>query len=128
LAEFVLTMPVEHRLPHGKMKQLLRRAMAGLLPPRVAARGRATVFNSVLRLNLARNRAPLGALFTDPQWLAEPFVDQRASFRALESMAREAPAESVDGLILDLFDIAQLELWLRRLRCESNHLTQGAYS
>ncbi len=117
LADFVLAIPYEHRLPHGRMKCLLRRAMARLLPPMVRDRVRVTTFDSLAAVARGREGAWLRVLVNGPEWLAGPYVDQaalRRMFAFLDSGQQNCSNQLSQCRVL--MKCAQMELWLRFLR------------
>ncbi|MBY0525339.1 MAG: hypothetical protein K2R98_18170 [Gemmataceae bacterium] len=120
LVEFVLSLPVEHRLPHGAMKQLLRRAMAGLLPDVIAHRRQATTFEPVLSGIFERNRVGWRTLLSEARWESGPYVDQSALRESFDRLERNSQQCSTDRSFLSLLDIAQLERWLREQRDREN--------
>jgi asparagine synthetase B (glutamine-hydrolysing) len=115
LADFVLALPPEQRLPHGRMKRLLRRALADLLPPAVAGRTQATTFGPVVRLNFLKNRASAQTLFAESRWLSAAFVDQKAARALLADLDPNCPDSVLVSQSSAVLDIAQLEHWIRGL-------------
>jgi hypothetical protein len=108
-------MPFTERLPSGRMKRLLRDAMAGILPRAIAERRGVTTFDTVMQRNFQKNRTVLHDLFGNREWLSGPFVDQH-QMRALWSrLDATAPDQAPADLMGTVMDAAQLELWLRNL-------------
>jgi asparagine synthase (glutamine-hydrolysing) len=128
LAEFVLTLPVSHRLPEGRMKRLLRTAMTGILPPVIASRSQATTFNAVLVLLFEKNRASFHTFFTDGEWLAEPYVDRQTIFELFARLDHKsgkiAGPEKAEH-VLNLLDALQLERWLHTLASRKRPSSPG---
>jgi asparagine synthase (glutamine-hydrolysing) len=110
LADFVLSLPWELRVPAGPMKDLLRRP--GILPPAIAARTDVTWFDDLhaaqigLFLPIARETIERGP------WLAGPWVSRARARELLAAFARSPagwPAAS------RLWTVVELERWLRRM-------------
>jgi asparagine synthase (glutamine-hydrolysing) len=116
LADFVLVVPFEARLPRGRMKRLLRDAMRGVLPKAIAERRRVTTFDCLARRGLEHDRERFQDLLFGVEWLSAPFVDQ-VEARELIRALTEPAAEGLHYPQLTLArDIVQLEAWLRALR------------
>lgn len=115
LADFVLALPFEARLPHGRMKGLLRSAMSGILPPEIARRHGVTTFDAVVRRNFTKNLSCVRAVFADERWLSAKYVHRDSAkklFRTLDTGSVDAVDSRLAATVLDM---AQFELWLRFL-------------
>jgi asparagine synthase (glutamine-hydrolysing) len=117
LVDFVLAVPFEQRLPGGKWKRLLRKAMAGLLPDQLAHREGVTVFTSNVKLQFRRHLPFLQDIISDgAEWLSGPYVNQDEAKKLLQDLASEEASKIDWRETLALWNIATLELWLRDLR------------
>lgn len=115
LAEFVLAIPFEARLPEGQWKSLLRRSLAGDLPPEIAQRRQKTVFNAYHVHLLASSRTSLmETLFAANQWAAEPYIVRANALRLFQEFSGQNAATPW-FVVETLWRIATLELWLRQL-------------
>ena len=115
LVSFVLSLPCERRLPRGQMKQILRRAMSGVLPRIVAERGQVTSFSDSYCDKVRQNLAQVQATFDGSNWRCEPYV-QRQRARDLLAAARiRTRAEDNWREWMRVWDIAILERWLDAL-------------
>jgi asparagine synthase (glutamine-hydrolysing) len=122
LAEFVLALPYEARLPHGRMKRLLRCGMKELLPREIADRQRVTTFDAMVRRNFAKNRPCVRAIFGGEQWLCGKFINREAVKKLFETLDNRSEALVDCHAVATVLDVAQLELWLRFL-CEQKLVT-----
>src|SRR5262249_30073924 len=68
LVEFVLAVPFERRLPRGRMKVLLRKAMKGLVPGTILARTKLTLFDCLRVLDFELNRADWKTILYEGPW------------------------------------------------------------
>jgi asparagine synthetase B (glutamine-hydrolysing) len=113
LADFVMSIPYEQRLPAGQMKRLLRAGMGRLLPPEIARRARPTTFDAMVRLHFQKHHNYLEKLFSDGNsWLSKRFVDQsgiKKFFQELDTASLTSVGYSSIQLVLD---VGQLERWL----------------
>jgi asparagine synthase (glutamine-hydrolysing) len=110
VADLVLSVPWEARVPHGRMKALLRDGLAGVLPPEIRERQGVTGFDEVF-VAAARAQLPLirSAVVEGP-WASEGWVDRPAARQLLD----EALRTDVLDPWLSLWAITTLEIWLRR--------------
>ncbi len=115
LAEFVVHLPLEARLPHGQQKALARRALAEQLPVEVRELGARVGYDQAIAQTLAAWWQVLPeALGAPDTWQIARLLDC-SGFRALcdtvlsRSDAGVAPME-------ELWRIAMVELWMRGLR------------
>jgi asparagine synthase (glutamine-hydrolysing) len=112
LADFVLALPYQHRLPGGKMKRLLRDAMDGLLPVTIARRRHVTTFDCLMQHGLERDRELCRDLLFGTEWLSAPYVDQKAARQLFQQLDNPVGGLDYPQLMLAR-DIVQLEGWLR---------------
>jgi asparagine synthetase B (glutamine-hydrolysing) len=104
LVELVLSLPPEFGFDAHRDRPLARRALAGDLPAGVLADQRKPAFNSLLDGALAGpDRTAIEALLAAPHPELARRVDQ---------VARTALVEQRSRTSLDLWRVAQLELWL----------------
>jgi asparagine synthase (glutamine-hydrolysing) len=122
LAEFVLALPYEARLPHGRMKRLLRCGMKELLPREVAERQGVTTFDAMVRRNFHKNRPCIRAIIGSGQWLSGKFINRDAAKKLFQPLDTGAEALVNCHAVTTVLDVAQLELWLRFL-CEQKLVT-----
>jgi asparagine synthase (glutamine-hydrolysing) len=115
LVEFVMAVPFERRLPRGRMKLLLRKAMAGLVPKPVLARTKLTLFDCLQPLDFQINRAHWQALLHEGPWLSEPFVDRGAACELFYVLDKSFPAWSNPCGLLPFRAVIHLEKWLRAI-------------
>lgn len=113
LADFVLGIPYEHRLPGGRMKRLLRNAMTGTVPSAILRRRRVTAFDCLAGLSVNRHGAQLRNLFSGERWLNAPYVNQKAVGALFQTVDKSGSKCSNWPLSAMLLKFAQLELWLR---------------
>jgi asparagine synthase (glutamine-hydrolysing) len=107
LARFVLALPPERRRPRGLLKRLLRESLRELLPREIAERDRVTTGEAIDADQRTRNVDLVRTVLEDEEpWRSAPFVDREAA----RNLLREAGAEAW----IALWDMATLELWLRR--------------
>jgi asparagine synthase (glutamine-hydrolysing) len=109
VADLVLSVPWEARVPHGRMKALLRDGLAGVLPPEIRERQGVTGFDEVF---VAAGRAQLPLIrsaVVEGPWASEGWVDRPAARRLLDEAQRAGVLEPW----LSLWAITTLELWLR---------------
>jgi len=122
LARFVLSLPIEARLPTLGFKTLSRRALG--LPPWIAGRPNSTTHEDGPIRTLGDELPRLRVILGSGRWCSERFVDRGALLRALEACERDRPRAWRD--ILTLWSAACLEVWLRRLdtpEAPDNHPT-----
>jgi asparagine synthase (glutamine-hydrolysing) len=112
LATWVLATPYEHRLPNGRMKALLRDALADDLPPLVRDRTEPTTFDAAIAHAVAAKIAHVNEVIESGPWRSDPWVDRGA---ARELLARFRASAADFALAAPVWDIAMLELWLRAL-------------
>jgi len=116
LARFVLAIPFEHRLPGGRWKLLLRKAMADILPEEVASRDGLTVFTSNQNLQFSRQLPVLQSIISKGErWCSEPYIDRFEAQKLLRELASEEMPSTDWRNRLVIWNIAMLEIWLRDL-------------
>lgn len=112
LASFVLATPYSHRLPGGRMKALLRDALAADLPPLVRDRTVPTTFDLEIAGAIAKKLEHVHDAIARGPWLSERWVDRSAA----EQLLSRFRADTSDStLAMQVWDIAMLEHWLRAL-------------
>jgi hypothetical protein len=121
LTQFILAIPFEQRIPGGQMKLLLRKAMRGCLPPKIARRQEVTTFDSHAVLFFRKCLPYVTSTLLDGTWLIAPYIRHEAAIELLETL----DSDSLDTIhwgkmgILDkvraAWNIITFELWLRRL-------------
>jgi asparagine synthase (glutamine-hydrolysing) len=110
LVEFLLSIPVTQLLRPGERRSLMRRALAGIVPPEIMSR---RTKGSVARSTLACMEvhwAEVEALVASPLSAARGYVDRDGLQWALQKL-KNGDAPQLVGLIKTL----QLEQWLRGL-------------
>jgi len=115
LVSFVLSLPCERRLPRGQMKQILRRAMSGVLPRIVAERGQVTSFSDSYCDKVRQNLPQVQATFDGSNWRCEPYVQRQRARDLLAAASARTPAEDNWREWMRVWDIAILERWLDAL-------------
>lgn len=115
LADFLLAIPAEHRLPRGRMKRLLRQAMTGCLPTAILQRKSVTAFDCLAAVAFRQHRATLRGLFGEDKWFAKPYVDQKNVRRLFETLDKDPAYWLNTSNCATLLQIAQFEVWLRVL-------------
>ena len=115
LVSFVLSLPCERRLPRGQMKQILRRAMSGILPRIVAERGQVTSFGDSYCDKVRQNLAQVQATFDGSNWRCEPYVQRQRARDLLATARTRTRAEDNWREWMRVWDIAILERWLDAL-------------
>ncbi len=115
LASFVLSLPFERRLPGGQMKQILRRAMSGVLPRVVGERGRVTSFSVSYCDKVSQNLLRLQETVDHSEWRCEPYVQRQQAHRLLAAIRAQAGGDDNWREWMRVWDIAILEHWLRAL-------------
>jgi asparagine synthase (glutamine-hydrolysing) len=117
LADFVLAIPFEERLPGGQMKRLLRDAMAAVLPEVIVNRRSPTTFDAVARLHLQKNCSDMRKLFSDSNmWNSYPYIDRQGIKNLLEELDSASLTSVPYASIQLVLDVAQLEGWITGLR------------
>jgi asparagine synthase (glutamine-hydrolysing) len=112
LAEYVLSIPFDARLPRGRWKVLIRDGLSDLLPALVRDRTRKTSFSS-LHLEIMRRDqdALVRELSSEPEWHSAAFTDGAAVLHDLGALTGRAESEISE--IDALWRAGTLELWMR---------------
>ncbi len=111
LVEFVLSLPIEARLPRGRMKIVLRRAMSGILPPSIERRLNKTHFADNV-IHGVRQAFPLmERTLARGRWVSSPFVKRSSvidQFQKLDGSTDWSDFRTV-------WDLVMVERWMRSL-------------
>ncbi|HEX7186191.1 MAG TPA: asparagine synthase-related protein [Thermoanaerobaculia bacterium] len=110
LVEFLAAIPLGQRIRPGQDRSLIRRALAGLLPPKIAARTRKTGPDFAFYRAVAREWRWISPLLAQPRIAARGWVDAR---RLRIEFERARHGASVDTAAM--LKVLSLELWLRFL-------------
>ncbi len=113
LVDFILSVPVEHRLLGRLRRTLHREAMAGIVPDDIAWRASKPGFGGAVAQWGHRSQPAIRGILEEGQWRSEEFVDRvqaRAAFRKL--LARPPDSADCEGW-LGVRSIVKLETWLR---------------
>jgi asparagine synthase (glutamine-hydrolysing) len=113
LVDFVLAVPFEQRLPRGRMKVLLRKAMRGVVPRTILARTKLTLFDCLGALDFQINRSDWQVVLHADPWLSAPFVDRKAACEAFNLLDKGDFDCSNSFSLPSLRAIIYLEKWLR---------------
>lgn len=118
LADFVLSIPPEHRLPSGSYRVLQRRAMRGLLPEAILSRHQPTTFETAFFARARESFSHFRPFFEEGDFLSAPYID-RAVLKTLSRRLESYPSRIENGPSFRLFEnAALLESWLRALRAQ----------
>ncbi len=109
LMEWVLALPFQHRVPHGRMKALLRDALGDALPPSIRERRTVMDYDAPIARALSAKMPALRRVLYEGPWRADPFVDRREAQRLFEAVVAGRDTSSSTTV----WDIVSLELWLR---------------
>jgi asparagine synthase (glutamine-hydrolysing) len=117
LAELVVGIPAELRLPHGNMRRLQRDALEGIMPVEVLARRTRGSFGSIWSENARRILPEVSEIIEEGDWLTAPYVDRRVARRMLRAVsARVITDGDQDWRVLrQVVDFAVFEAWTRRV-------------
>jgi len=114
LVEYLLALPGEQLFRLGRSKNLLRRAMSGILPERIRLREGKTVFLPFLDfLLLERSAGEIMELLREPRTAELGILDGKALRSAYLNLVHGGP----DGPRCAVWFAITLEIWLRR--CEA---------
>lgn len=116
LADFVLAVPAEQRLPRGLMKQLLRQAMRGTLPAKIIRRRSVTTFDCLADRDYQYNKAWIHTILAEERWESAGLIDRDALRNFADILDKTGTECSNCPSLAVLREIVQLELWLRSLR------------
>lgn len=108
LVEFLQAVPIEQLLRPGENRSLMRRAMRGILPDKIAERKTKGNPEEVIDRALMREWARLRPIFENARVCARGYIDQRPLLAALDR-ARHG----CERLSSPLLATVCLELWLR---------------
>ncbi len=97
------------------MKQILRRAMSGVLPRVVGERGRVTSFSVSYCDKVSQNLLRLQETVDHSEWRCEPYVQRQQAHRLLAAIRAQAGGDDNWREWMRVWDIAILEHWLRAL-------------
>jgi asparagine synthase (glutamine-hydrolysing) len=110
LARFVLALPWRDRLPSGRMKALLRDAVADLLPAEIIERTEVTTFESAILHHARAARATAVRVLEEGRWRSEPY------FSRAEARGLVAKLDGGDpGAAQTLHTVVSVERWLRTI-------------
>lgn len=116
LADFVLSIPPEHRLPGGSYRVVQRKAMAGLVPETILRRHEATTFEAAFLARARANLSTFRAFFDEGEWLSAPYLDRAALRKLARDLEGTSDPHRHFASFRALENAALLEAWLRRLR------------
>lgn len=108
LAQFVLALPWRDRLPSGRMKAILRDAVADLLPAEIVERTEVTTFESAILHHARAARKSAVHVLEEGRWRSEPYFS-RAEARGLVARLDDGDA----GAAQTLHAVTSVERWLR---------------
>lgn len=114
LIEFLQAIPFEQFLRPGENRSLMRRALRGLLPEKIARRKTKGDPSEGLARAMARESAALRSLFTDARVCAYGFMDSAPLLTAVDR-AKSGLEQYASALLLTI----SLEFWLRALEQRS---------
>lgn len=111
LAEYIMAIPWEHRLPHGDMRRLQRDGARQMLPDSVIASPKVT-FEAAFYHQFTIGLASIRNILYDHRWVCGRFVNQSAARCLLRQVEENGPRANAEGG-RNLWRIASLEVWLR---------------
>jgi asparagine synthase (glutamine-hydrolysing) len=112
LIEFCLALPPGQRIQNGWTRSILRRAMAGILPPEIQWRKNKSDISVGFRLNLLKfERETLERVILHHPEIIQNYVDL-SSLQDLYRRYTVQPRKS--GLAFNILLAVTLDLWLRR--------------
>ena len=109
LVEFCLGVPDDQFVRGGETRSLHRRALAGLLPPRIARRRDKRGPDEAVLRAMAERWRELQPLLDEPRIAARGWVDPAAFRRAVQEARFGKPGNHLPALLPSL----SLEVWLR---------------
>jgi hypothetical protein len=120
LIRFMLDVPFEWRIPHGRFKAFLVDGLGDVLPPEIASRNSKTSRYQYNAVTLKSWREELlGILFGKAPWYSEAFVNRDRAQNYIRGLDLDRPVSGIDydrAKRIDLaWRIAAAELWLRSL-------------
>ncbi len=110
LLAFLLAIPREQLVRPGQRRSLMRRALAGLVPPEIFARKRKAYITRQPLASIDSSLRAIEGLLKSPFVAFLGWVDKEGLTRALESAERD----EIENLI-PLLETIKVELWLRSL-------------
>jgi len=113
LTLYALSIPSSYWPPPWPQERLHRRPLTNILPATVVARRSKAEFSPVLCRRVKRQLDDIRAMFLSPTWASARYVSQVAARGALAAF--EAVPEPPFRVTWDVWGIATLESWLRRL-------------
>lgn len=119
LADFVLAIPPELRLPHGSYRVVQRKAMADFLPKAIADRHEATTFESAFLLRAKRGLERFRRVLEGGEWRSAPYADRQRLLRLAKGLGEGRGTRESFAYYRILENVALLEAWLRALRAQS---------
>lgn len=113
LAEYVLSIPFEMRIPEGRWKYLLRSGLSSELPDEVIERGRKTMFTTYNNYLMEHNISSLkNMIFSDDQWKSGYFISRNSALSVFNTYVNHNNIQSLFAGDL-IWKITNLELWNR---------------
>jgi asparagine synthase (glutamine-hydrolysing) len=109
LTEFLMSIPSDQLLRPGQRRFVMRKSLAGLLPPEIVARNTKAAGGRCHSITLQRNWQELANIVRSPLIARLGFVDQ-AEFHAALVNAKHG---NFSPFFLRLFRAISLELWLQ---------------
>jgi len=109
LVEFCLGVPDDQFVRRGETRSLHRRALAGLLPPRIARRRDKRGPDEAILRAIAERWGDLQPLLDEPRIAARGWVSPAAFRRALQEARFGRPGDHLPALLPSL----SLEVWMR---------------
>jgi asparagine synthase (glutamine-hydrolysing) len=113
LVRFILSVPVDHRLPKNRWRWLHREAMAGVLPESIRLRGSKPTFNRAVVDWGHCSLSAIRDMLAGPTWFSDEFVDRSALRRLVERLASRPPDRIDREGWLGVRAVVHLEAWLR---------------
>jgi asparagine synthase (glutamine-hydrolysing) len=111
LVEFLTSIPLEQILRPGQRRFLMRRALAGILPPEILARKTKAGASRCYSVALEKNWDAIDGLFQSPLTGDFGYIDRRQ----IRSVLRTMKNGQVPTYFLRLLKAVSLELWLRQV-------------
>lgn len=115
LANFVLAIPPELRLPNGSYRVIQRKAMAKVLPPEIANRHEATTFEAAFELRAKKGLSRFRRVLEGGTWRSADYVDREKLLHLAKGLGQGAVGRGDFTLYRAMENVALLEAWLRAL-------------
>jgi asparagine synthase (glutamine-hydrolysing) len=112
LAQFILSLPYQHRLPGGMMKRILRESMKDTLPNRVRWRSKPTTFDRLFCSEMRTKADRIRAILDRPVWRCAPYVVKNSTTALFNDLCHSRKGASEWRSWFSLWNIAMLEEWL----------------